>query len=843
MITNGAEIESRDRHALHSIIREKPVSFSIHQPLIYSMITNGMTAVAGQSDIELVVQSLDGNRDAFGQIVVRYQSLVCSLAYSATGSVAQSEDLAQDTFVTAWRRLANLREPEKLRAWLCGIARNLINNWRRREGREPSHHAESLETIHESPASEPLPVEQTISREEEAVLWRSMERIPEIYREPLVLFYREHQSAGRVAQALELSEDAVHQRLSRGRKLLQEQVLAFVEGTLERTRPGKAFTLGVLAALPLLTSTAKAATATVAIKGGSTVKAASSFAMLGAVLSASVLFFFSLLGFFIFTGACVGYMMGRSCSRSAKEFTDAIRFWRALAAGFLGIVMPLWMLLDWIPKPALYHTWLSPLTWIMALFYPLFFTTLTVWIVRWWLGLRHPNAETGPFSRRLKKRFALWFILGMAWPAFICAGLLYSMFQSTWTTQTISVAQAQNIIIARKDAQVTVTEYNNGYKELLITLPESARRVDFYTRPDDATLALLAKSGLKYQTRVEGVDFVETGAPWRLLFLLSISVASMGGAVLAQRPWKHPSFSREAVEIQRDERIAKGAFKAFAVSVALVMLAGGLLIGLISWKPFSARRISDAEAQKAIAEFAGYKNARFEVFQFSNGSSELWISRERNPDYIAPADAATLSLLKEKGIGYKTYVQGKDFGYNFPPNKATALALVLVLVAGAGMILWWVTPKAIAVCVALLMLAVCIVLGLVTPWHVKSVSAAEAQRLIIEHKSANFEVYQYKNGASQLIITPRSRVRRHGSIAGWRAFIAPATDSTLALLATNKIPYHTSVQGRDFGYGVPNRGTSFLWISFLTMGAAGILWWVIKKPHRTTKVAAAVNGA
>ena len=198
-----------------------------------------MMAVAANNDAELVSASLAGDRDAFGQIVARYQSLVCSLAYSATGSLSQSEDLAQETFVTAWKQLAGLREPEKLRAWLCGIARNLINNWLRRQGREPSHRAESLEEIAESHSPEPLPVEQTISNEEQAILWRSLERIPEIYREPLVLFYREHQSIGAVAQNLELTEDAVKQRLSRGRKMLQEQVFAFVEGALERTDPGK----------------------------------------------------------------------------------------------------------------------------------------------------------------------------------------------------------------------------------------------------------------------------------------------------------------------------------------------------------------------------------------------------------------------------------------------------------------------------------------------------------------------------------------------------------------------------------------------------------------------------
>src|SRR3954470_12682687 len=121
------------------------------------MMTRTMTSAASQNDSDLVGASLSGNRDAFGHIVSRYQSLICSLAYSATGSLSQSEDLAQDTFVTAWKQLRDLREPEKLRAWLCGIARNLINNFLRKEGREPSHRAESLEEISAGQAPEPLP--------------------------------------------------------------------------------------------------------------------------------------------------------------------------------------------------------------------------------------------------------------------------------------------------------------------------------------------------------------------------------------------------------------------------------------------------------------------------------------------------------------------------------------------------------------------------------------------------------------------------------------------------------------------------------------------------------------
>ena len=93
-----------------------------------------------------------------------------------------------------------------------------------------------------------------MTREREAILWGALERIPEIYREPLILFYREHKSVERVAADLELSEDAVKQRLSRGRKLLHEQVIAFVEGTLAQTTPGVMFTTAVLGSLPLLAS-------------------------------------------------------------------------------------------------------------------------------------------------------------------------------------------------------------------------------------------------------------------------------------------------------------------------------------------------------------------------------------------------------------------------------------------------------------------------------------------------------------------------------------------------------------------------------------------------------------
>ena len=277
------------------------------------------------SDTELVSRSLAGDRDAFSHIVSRYQTLICSLAYSRIGNLGQSEDVAQETFITAWKHLRLLREPERLRSWLCGIGRNRIYKSLRREGHEPSHHAESLELVHEVPAREELPSDQAVSREEESILWRSLERIPEIYREPLILFYRKQQSVEAVALSLELSEDAVKQRLSRGRKLLHREVLTFVESALERTNPSKAFTVAVLATIPMLSTSAQAATlATAAVKAGAATK---SVATLGNTIFAPVL---GLLG------PWLQYRVFLAAAKTDQERKNIQSYYRRLLGMVLG---------------------------------------------------------------------------------------------------------------------------------------------------------------------------------------------------------------------------------------------------------------------------------------------------------------------------------------------------------------------------------------------------------------------------------------------------------------------------------------------------------------------------
>ncbi len=249
-------------------------------------MTTNMISAAANSDADLVCATLSGDRDAFAQIITRYQRLICSLTYNATGNLGQSEDLAQETFITAWKNLSLLRERDKLRSWLCGIARNRVNSFLRHEGREPVGLAEPIEEIAAAPSPEPIPDDHTINNEEQAILWRSLERIPAMYRETLILFYRENKSIETVAEQLDLTEENVKQRLFRGRKLLHDQVLAFVEGALERTSPGTRFAPSVLAALPAISISSKTATlGTAGLAGGAAAKGAGALGLLGAVLS------------------------------------------------------------------------------------------------------------------------------------------------------------------------------------------------------------------------------------------------------------------------------------------------------------------------------------------------------------------------------------------------------------------------------------------------------------------------------------------------------------------------------------------------------------------------------
>ena len=211
---------------------------------------------------------LRGDREAFGTLIQQYQNTVYAVVYSITGNLQQSEDLTQETFVTAWLQRKELRDESKFPAWLCGIARNLAQNWMRTNARRntPLPQSGLVEQLATAP-------ETTDHESQAAMVWEVLRELPESYREPLVLYYQQSQSIGEIAAALDLSEANVRQRLSRGRARIREEVAGRVEQALASMQPDRMFYLTVLAALPVATmSTTQAVAVTfAAATGGATI--------------------------------------------------------------------------------------------------------------------------------------------------------------------------------------------------------------------------------------------------------------------------------------------------------------------------------------------------------------------------------------------------------------------------------------------------------------------------------------------------------------------------------------------------------------------------------------------
>jgi RNA polymerase sigma factor (sigma-70 family) len=238
-------------------------------------------------DEELVVKALGGVREAYGALVSRHQSAACAVAYGVCGDFQASEDAAQEAFVTAWSQLGELADRTRFRPWVCGIARNVARTRIRRLARRGDHPEDGVPG--ELADAADTPDQAAITGEESALVWRAVDALEEAYREPLILFYREQQSAAAVASALEISEDAVRQRLVRGRTLLREELARRVESAFVRTRPGMVFTAGVMSSLPPLLATGALALSAGSAKAATGVAGSTQVASAGGIAAVSSL--------------------------------------------------------------------------------------------------------------------------------------------------------------------------------------------------------------------------------------------------------------------------------------------------------------------------------------------------------------------------------------------------------------------------------------------------------------------------------------------------------------------------------------------------------------------------
>ncbi|PPT28096.1 RNA polymerase sigma factor [Xanthomonas arboricola] len=195
-----------------------------------------------------------GCEQAYGRIVRACQNTVTAIALAITRDIAASEDIAQEAFLRAWQRLAQLHQPASFLPWLRQITRNLARDWlRANRHRALSGEAADL-AIAMAADPAPSPADQLLQVEEEIAALDIISALPEESRETLLLFYREGQSSRQVASLLGLSDAAVRKRLSRARASVRGELLRrfgeFARGSAPSVAFATAATSATLLAAP-----------------------------------------------------------------------------------------------------------------------------------------------------------------------------------------------------------------------------------------------------------------------------------------------------------------------------------------------------------------------------------------------------------------------------------------------------------------------------------------------------------------------------------------------------------------------------------------------------------------
>lgn len=204
------------------------------QPLRGMAVAPAERADRGASDEELARLHVQGDHQAFRQLVERYGRSVFNLLYQLVGNRHEAEELTQEVFLRLHQALPGSRLDLPFRPWVYRIAVNLARSWARRPRAETfsdlaPDHAQGPGPL-ELPDEGPLPVEQLEAEERREMVRRAVDGLPPAYRAAITLRYVEGLSYLEMSQVLDLPLNTVRTHLHRARLLLRKRLGAELEG-------------------------------------------------------------------------------------------------------------------------------------------------------------------------------------------------------------------------------------------------------------------------------------------------------------------------------------------------------------------------------------------------------------------------------------------------------------------------------------------------------------------------------------------------------------------------------------------------------------------------------------
>ena len=172
----------------------------------------------------LITNCINGDETAIVRLIEEYQLGVFRIALSILSDPGEANEATQDTFIAALRALKSYRERSSFKAWLYKIALN-VSRSRLRKRKTIERLQQTLTSIFEvHPQHTPSPEETVIGDEEDALIWKALERLGEKQRIPIVLRYYHDLSITEIAELLGIKEGTVHSRLSIGRERLRSEL-------------------------------------------------------------------------------------------------------------------------------------------------------------------------------------------------------------------------------------------------------------------------------------------------------------------------------------------------------------------------------------------------------------------------------------------------------------------------------------------------------------------------------------------------------------------------------------------------------------------------------------------
>ncbi len=170
---------------------------------------------------DLLARSLRRDPDAFGQLVERYASSIVSLAYRMVGDRADAEDVAQETFLAAFKALPTFRANASFSTWLYRIAMNKCKDWlRARRAGQGSVESEGEAAWAELAVDQVTPERTLTQRQIADHLERAIQQLPPLYREAFVLKHVEGLDYEEMEQIVGVNRDTLKMRVYKARTQL-----------------------------------------------------------------------------------------------------------------------------------------------------------------------------------------------------------------------------------------------------------------------------------------------------------------------------------------------------------------------------------------------------------------------------------------------------------------------------------------------------------------------------------------------------------------------------------------------------------------------------------------------